>query len=70
MVQGALRKAERIIEREQMIRLSTRDAERFFQALEMPRTTKCSIGALRRHKDATLDAESTIFDWRSRPKRV
>nr|VFK59481.1 MAG: Protein of unknown function (DUF1778) [Candidatus Kentron sp. TUN]VFK67980.1 MAG: Protein of unknown function (DUF1778) [Candidatus Kentron sp. TUN] len=36
MVQGALRKAERIIEREQMIRLSTRDAERFFQALESP----------------------------------
>nr|VFJ67345.1 MAG: Uncharacterized conserved protein, DUF1778 family [Candidatus Kentron sp. FW] len=71
MIQSALREAERIIEREQMIRLSARDAERFFQALENPAPPNTRLKtALKRYEDARLDDQGTTFDWRPRPKRV
>lgn len=71
MVQSALREAERIIEQERVIRLSARDAELFFQALENPPPPNARLKtALKRYEDAKLGDEGTTFNWRPRPKRV
>ncbi len=71
MVQTALREAERIIERERLIRLSARDAEIFIRALENPPPPNAKLkAALKRYEKAKLDDEGTSFNWRPRPKRV
>ncbi len=71
VVQTALREAERIIEQERVIRLSSRDAEAFIRALENPPPPNAKLkAALKRHKDARLDDEGTRFNWKPRPKRV
>lgn len=71
VVQTALREAERIIEQERVIRLSARDAEAFFHALENPPPPNAKLeAALKRYLDARLDDEGTRFNWQPRPKRV
>nr|VFJ54177.1 MAG: Uncharacterized conserved protein, DUF1778 family [Candidatus Kentron sp. DK] len=71
MVQSALREAERIIDLERMIHLSSRDAERFFEALENPAPLGSKLKmALKSHEDVRIDDQGTTFAWRPRPKRV
>jgi uncharacterized protein (DUF1778 family) len=71
MVQTALREAERIIEQERVIRLSSHDAEHFIKALENPPPPNAKLkAALKRHKDVQLDDEGTRLNWRPRAKRV
>jgi uncharacterized protein (DUF1778 family) len=71
MVQTALREAERIIEQERVIRLSSRDAEMFIHALENPPPPNAKLkAALQHHQDAKQDDEGTSFSWQPRPKRV
>ena len=71
MVQTALREAERIIERERVIRLSARDAKMVIRALENPLPPNARLkAALKRHEAAKQDHEGTSFNWKPRPKRV
>ncbi|CAK0755764.1 DUF1778 domain-containing protein [Gammaproteobacteria bacterium] len=69
MVQTALREAERIIDQERVIRLSSRDAEIFIKALENPPPLNARLlAALKHHEDAKRDDEGTAFNWQPRPK--
>jgi uncharacterized protein (DUF1778 family) len=71
VVQTALREAERIIEQERVIRLSTQDAEALIEAVENPPPPNAKLkAALKRYMDARLDDEDTRFNWQPRPKRV
>ena len=71
LIRSALREAERLIEQERVIRLSARDTERFFQALENPAPPNAKLKAtLQRYKEAGADARDATFDWRPRPKRI
>lgn len=70
IVQTALREAERIIEQERMIRLSTQDAEAFLEALDNPPPPNAKLTrALKNYATNRNDKTGTI-DWAPRPKRV
>ena len=70
IVQTALREAERIIEQERVIRLSSRDAAQFLSALDrQPRLNKKLIAALNDHKARLNDSTGTL-SWAPRAKRI
>ena len=70
IVQTALREAERIIEQERVIHLSSRDAVQFLAALDgQPRLNKKLVAALNDHKGRLNDSTGSL-SWSPRAKRV
>ena len=70
IVQAALREAERIIEQERVIRLSTRDAAAFIEALDNPAPPNDQLMvALQDYASRRHDQTGTL-DWAPRPRRV
>ncbi len=70
IVQAALGEAERIIEQERVIRLSTRDAEAFLSALDHPPPPNAELRAALDAYEAATDEPTGTFEWTPRPKRV
>jgi uncharacterized protein (DUF1778 family) len=70
VVQAALREAERIIEQERVIRLSARDAEAFFSALDNPPPPNAALNAALEDYAARHNDQTGTLDWAPRPKRV
>lgn len=70
IVQTALREAERIIEQERVIRLTTRDAAAFLLALDNPPSPNDKLkAAIENHRVRHHDQTGTI-DWTPRQKRI
>ena len=65
LVQSAIKEAQSVIEREQIIRLSRRDCERLLHLLENPPKPNARFEAAMNYYGQTksADADST-FDWR------
>ena len=65
LVQSAIKEAQSVIEREQIIRLSRRDCERLLDILENPLKPNARFEAAMNHYEQTKisDADSS-FDWR------
>ena len=70
VVQTALREAERIIEQERVIRLSARDAQAFFAALDRPLPPNAALRAALQDYTARRDDQTGTLDWAPRPNRV
>jgi uncharacterized protein (DUF1778 family) len=70
IVQTALREAERIIEQERVIRLSTRDAEAFLSALDSPPSPNDKLLATLQDYVARRNDQTGTFNWTPQPKRV
>lgn len=55
IVQSAIREAERIVRQEQVIRLSLRDTQAFWQALENPpKPNAALLAAAKRYRDTVV----------------
>lgn len=64
LVQSALKEAQAVIEREQLIRLSRRDCERLLDLLENPPEPSPRFEAAMRHyQHAKRDDADSSFDW-------
>ena len=70
IVQTALREAERIIEQERVIRLSTRDAETFFSVLDNPPLPNDKLLATLQDYVARRNDQTGTLNWTPQPKRV
>jgi uncharacterized protein (DUF1778 family) len=70
IVQTALREAERIIEQERVIRLSTRDAEAFLSALDSPPSPNDKLLATLQDYVARRNDQTGTFNWTPQPKRI
>ena len=70
IVQTALREAERIIEQERVIRLSTRDAEAFLSALDSPPLPNDKLMATLQDYVARRNDQTGTFNWTPQPKRI
>jgi uncharacterized protein (DUF1778 family) len=70
IVQTALREAERIIEQERVIRLSTRDAEAFFSVLDNPPLPNDKLLATLQDYVARRNDQTGTLNWTPQPKRV
>lgn len=70
MVQSALREAERVIEQEQVIRLSARDAAAFLDAIDQPSPPNPKLLAALQDYAARRDDQTGTLDWAPRPQRV
>ncbi|HZZ95175.1 MAG TPA: DUF1778 domain-containing protein [Usitatibacter sp.] len=71
IVQAALREAERVIDRERVIELSSQDAAFLLKLLERPAAPNPRLAkALRHYMDGTLDADNSVFEWKPRSKGV
>ncbi len=70
IVQAALLEAERVIERERIIRLSIRDTEAFTAALDHPQPPKAKLKAALDDYTARRDDQAGTLDWTPRPKRI
>ncbi|MFA7578902.1 DUF1778 domain-containing protein [Castellaniella sp.] len=70
VVQTALREAERIIEQERVIRLSARDTEAFFAALDNPLPPNAALKAALEDYTARRNDQTGTLDWAPRSKRV
>ena len=70
IVQTALREAERIIEQERVIRLSTRDAEAFLSALDSPPLPSDKLLATLQGYVARRNDKTGTFNWTPQPKQV
>ncbi|MDR2213537.1 MAG: DUF1778 domain-containing protein [Pseudomonadales bacterium] len=70
VVQTALREAERIIEQERVIRLSTRDTEAFLAALDNPLPPNAALKAALNDYAARRNDKTGTLDWAPRSKRV
>jgi uncharacterized protein (DUF1778 family) len=70
IVQTALREAERIIEQERVIRLSTRDAEAFLRAVDSPPSLNDKLVATLQDYMARRNDQTGTFNWTPQPKRV
>jgi uncharacterized protein (DUF1778 family) len=70
IVQTALREAERIIEQERVIRLSTRDAEAFLRAVDSPPSPNDKLVATLQDYMARRNDQTGTFNWTPQPKRV
>ena len=65
LVQSALKEAQAVIEREQVIRLSVRDWAWMLDLLEHPRKPNARLKvALKRHQKAKRDDADSVFNWR------
>jgi uncharacterized protein (DUF1778 family) len=71
IVQAALREAQRVIDRERVIELSSHDAAFLLKLLERPAKPNARLAeALRNYKARTLDADNSVFDWKPRSKAL
>jgi uncharacterized protein (DUF1778 family) len=71
VVQAALTEAQRVIERERVIHLSSNDAAFLLNLLETPPAPNARLRkALQNYKSRTLDAEHSTFKWAPQPKPV
>jgi len=71
VVQAALTEAQRVIERERVIHLSSNDAVFLLNLLEAPPAPNARLRkALQDYKSRTLDAEHSIFKWTPQSKPV
>ena len=71
VVQAALSEAQRVIERDRVIHLSSTDAAFLMNLLEKPPAPNARLRkAFQAYKKRTLDADDSTFDWSPRPKRV
>jgi uncharacterized protein (DUF1778 family) len=71
VVQAALTEAQRVIERERVIHLSSNDAAFLLNLLEAPPVPNTRLRkALQNYKSRTLDAEHSTFKWAPQPKPV
>jgi uncharacterized protein (DUF1778 family) len=71
IVQAALREAQRVIDRERVIELSSHDAAFLLKLLEQPPAPNPRLAkALRHYMDRTLDADNSAFEWKPRSTRV
>jgi uncharacterized protein (DUF1778 family) len=66
LVQAALKEAQTVIEREDVIRLSPRDWSWLLDLMESPPKPNAKLkAALKRYQKARRDDASTTFNWRS-----
>jgi len=71
VVQAALTEAQRVIERERVIHLSSNEAAFLLNLLERPPAPNARLRqALQNYKSGKLDAEHSTFEWASHPKPV
>lgn len=64
LVQSALKEAQAVIEREEVIRLSPRDWNWLLDLMESPpKPTPALKAALKRHQEAKRDDAGTSFNW-------
>lgn len=70
VVQTALREAERIIEQERVIKLSARDTEVFYAALDNPLPPNAALKAALEDYSARRNDQTGTIDWAPQPKRV
>lgn len=70
IVQTALREAERIIEQERVIRLSTRDLEVFLKALDRPAEPSSTLQTALLDYASRSDDQTGSLSWTPRSKRV
>lgn len=65
LVQAALKEAQAVIEREDVIRLTTRDWNWLLDLLENPPQPNAKLkAALERYQKARLDDADTSFNWK------
>ena len=65
LVQSALKEAQAVIEREQLIRLSVRDWNWMLDLLENPSKPNARLkAALKRYQKAKRDDADSVFNWR------
>lgn len=66
LVQAALKEAEAVIEREDVIRMSPRDWNWLLDLLENPPAPNARLkAALKRYQKARRDDAGTAFNWKS-----
>jgi len=71
VVQAALTEAQRVIERERVIHLSSNDAAFLLKLLETPPSPNARMRkALQNYNSRTLNAEHSTFEWPSQSKPV
>ena len=70
IVQTALREAERIIEQERVIHLSTRDAQAFLSALDSPPSPNDKLLTILQDYVARRNDQTGTINWTPQPKRV
>jgi uncharacterized protein (DUF1778 family) len=71
IVQAALREAQRVLDRERIVELSSHDAAFLLKLLERPAKPNARLAkALQKYKDRTLDADNSVFEWEPRSKQV
>jgi uncharacterized protein (DUF1778 family) len=72
LVQAAIEKADRVLEREKVMRLSARDAEWLLSVLDQPpRTPNAKLQrALDNYEKATRGDPNRAFDWPAQPDDV
>lgn len=64
LIQSALKEAQAVIEREQIIRLSRRDCERLLDLLEKPAKPNARFKAAKKHYQKTKRANAdNAFGW-------
>ena len=64
LVQSALKEAQAIIEREQVIRLSARDWDWMLNLLDNPPEPNAKLkAAMERYQKAKIDDADSIFSW-------
>ena len=65
LVQSAIKEAQSVIEREQIVRLSRRDCERLLDLLENPPKPNTRFEAAMNHYEQTKSGNAdSSFDWR------
>lgn len=65
LVQSALKEAQAVIEREQIIRLSVRDWDWMLDLLEHPPKPNARLkAALKRYQKTKRDDADSVFNWR------
>ena len=71
IVQAALREAQRVIDRERVVELSSHDAAFLLKLLEKPAGPNAKLAeAIRQYKARTIDADNSAFEWNPRSKGV
>ena len=71
VIQAALEKADRILDRERETVLSGRDAKRFLELLDRPPALNARLArSLAAHQEATRGHPDRPFEWPARPRVV
>lgn len=71
IVQAALREAQRVIDRERIVELSSHDAAFLLKLLEKPARPNANLAkALRNYKNRAVDADNSVFEWKPQSKGV